>query len=183
MCVCPSWLSFILYNPFRKALTDRKKILNESGITTDSVVLEVGAGNGFLTEVVAEHAKKVYAVELQDGMVKKLEKRVQRFGSKVDIIQGDIASHSIGDEFADVCLMYYSFHEVVNKVDAAEIMSKAIKMGGILSIYEPTIEVKKPDMQKTTVMFEGMGFKKEIEWNRFFTRFVRLRKQKRINPS
>lgn len=178
--ICPSWLSFILYNPVRKALTDRKKIADESGITPDSVVLEVGAGNGFLTEVVAERAKKVYAVELQDGMVRKLKKRVQRFGNIVDIIQGDIATLSIGDEFVDVCLVYYSFHEVVKKVDAAKIMSKAIRMGGVLSIYEPTIEVNKPDMQKTTVMFEGLGFKKEMGWNRFFTRFVRLRKYKRI---
>lgn len=180
MCICPSWLSFILYNPIRKALTDREKILDECGITPHSTVLEVGAGNGFLTEVVAQRAKKVHAVELQDGMVRKLKKRVQRFGDKVDIVQGDIASHSIGDEFVDVCLMYYSFHEVINKNEAAEIMRKAIKMGGILSIYEPTIEVKKSDMQKTTVMFEGMGFKKEMEWNRFFTRFVRLRKHKMI---
>jgi hypothetical protein len=69
---------------------------------------------------------------------------------------------------------------VINKNNAAEIMRKAIKIGGILPIYEPTIEVKKSDMQKTTVMFEGMGFKKEMEWNRIFTRFVRLRKYKRI---
>ena len=95
MGICPSWLSFILYNPIRKALTDRKKILDESCITANSLVLEVGAGNGFLTEVIAERARKVYAIELQDGMVKKLEKRVQHFGDKVDIIHGDIASYSI----------------------------------------------------------------------------------------
>jgi len=58
MCICPSWLSFILYNPIRKALTDREKILDECGITPHSTVLEVGAGNGFLTEVVAQRAKK-----------------------------------------------------------------------------------------------------------------------------
>jgi 16S rRNA A1518/A1519 N6-dimethyltransferase RsmA/KsgA/DIM1 with predicted DNA glycosylase/AP lyase activity len=45
-------------------LTDRKKILDESGITANSIVLEVGAGNGFLTEVIAERARKVYAIEL-----------------------------------------------------------------------------------------------------------------------
>jgi len=183
MCICPSWLSFILYNPIRKAFTDREKILDECGITPHSIVLEVGAGNGFITEVIAQRAKKVYAVELQDGMVRKLKKRVQRFGDKVDIVQGDIASYSIGDKCVDVCLMYYSFHEVINKNNAAEIMRKAIKIGGILSIYEPTIEVKKSDMQKSTVMFEGMGFKKEMEWNRIFTRFVRLRKYKRINSN
>ena len=177
MGICPSWLSFILYNPIRKALTDRKKILDESGITANSLVLEVGAGNGFLTEVIAERARKVYAIELQDGMVRKLKKRVQRFGDKVDIIHGDIASYSIEEELFDVCLMYYSFHEVINKVDAAKNITKALKIDGVLSIYEPTIEVQNPDMQKTTALFEDMGFKKEMSWNHFLTKFVRLRKQ------
>jgi tRNA A58 N-methylase Trm61 len=111
-------------------------------------------------------------------MVRKLEKRVQHFGDKVDIIHGDIASYSIGEELVEVCLMYYSFHEVTNKVDAAKNISKALKTDGILSIYEPTIEVQNPDMQKTTVLFEDIGFKKEMSWNHFFTRLVRLRKQK-----
>lgn len=42
--VCPSWLSFILYNPDRKVFTDREKVLDESGVIADSIVLEVGGG-------------------------------------------------------------------------------------------------------------------------------------------
>ncbi|HWR72739.1 MAG TPA: rRNA adenine N-6-methyltransferase family protein, partial [Nitrospirota bacterium] len=63
--VCPHWLSGILYNPLRKAFTDRLAVLRESGIRESSVVLEVGAGNGFFTEVLAGRARLVYAVELQ----------------------------------------------------------------------------------------------------------------------
>jgi ubiquinone/menaquinone biosynthesis C-methylase UbiE len=168
----------MLYNPVRKAFTDRKKILDESGITADRVILEVGAGNGFLTEVIAKRAKKVVCVELQDGMVKKLKKRVQRFGSKVEIVTADIASHSIGETFADVCLMYYSFHEVKNKTDAAVNISRALKHDGILSIYEPTIEVNKTEMQKTMILFERNGFKRELCRDGVFTRFARFRKEK-----
>lgn len=174
--VCPSWLSCILYNPVRKAFTDRQKILTESGITKDSVVLEVGAGNGFLTEALAEIAGKVYAVELQEGMTQKLTKRVQKFGSKVAVIRGDIASVVAGKEFVDVCLLYYCFHEVRDSIKAAENIAGAIKKGGILSIYEPTIEVGKREMQKTAALFERTGFTKETERNGVFTRFVRLRK-------
>ncbi|MDH4028252.1 MAG: hypothetical protein OEU95_05440, partial [Nitrospirota bacterium] len=66
--VCPSWLSFILYNPLRLRFTDRDRIINDSCITPDSVVLEVGAGNGFLTEAIARVAKRTVCVELQEGM-------------------------------------------------------------------------------------------------------------------
>jgi len=177
MCiVCPSWLSFILYNPLRKAFTDREKVLKESGIAHDSVVLEVGAGNGFFTEVLAEHVKRVYAVELQDGMVRKLKKRVARFGDRVAILQCDIAVCVIEDNGADVCLLYYSFHEVKNKAGAAGNISRALKGGGILSIYEPAIEVNEKEMRKTAEIFENIGFKREEERHGLFTRFVRMRK-------
>jgi ubiquinone/menaquinone biosynthesis C-methylase UbiE len=174
--VCPSWLSFILYNPIRKAFTDREKILDECGVTKDSVVLEVGAGNGFLTEAIAERAKKVYTVELQDGMVRKLQKRVLRFTDKVSIIHGDIASVILKEEVFDICLMYYSFHEVSNKMGAADNISRAVKTGGILSIYEPAMEVEKLKWEKTSNLFEQRGFKKDMERAGIFTRFMRLKK-------
>ena len=177
MCVvCPSWLSFILYNPFRKVLTDRKKVLEESGITRDSVVLEVGAGNGFFTEVLAGHAKKVYSVELQSGMVTKLKRRVTGFGDRVSIIECDIAACGIGDSIADVCLVYYSFHEVKDRAGAVKAISRALREGGLLSVYEPTIEVSAEGMRDTAQMFKNAGFSKEEERDGLFTRFVKLRK-------
>jgi len=174
--VCPSWLSFLLYNPVRKYLTDRKRVLAESGVTKSSVVIEVGAGNGFLTEALAERTLKVYAVELQEGMVRKLKRRIGRFGEKVSIIKGDIASAPLDEGFADVCILYYSFHEFGNKERSADAIMRALKKGGMLSIYEPTIEVGKQSMLKTSLLFEERGFKKVRERDDFFTRFVSLRK-------
>ncbi|MDQ7787393.1 MAG: class I SAM-dependent methyltransferase [Thermodesulfovibrionales bacterium] len=178
--VCPSWLSFILYNPIRKAFQDRNKVIAESGVTSTSIVLEVGAGNGFLTETLAEHAKKVYAVELQEGMVKKLQRRVHRFGDRVEIIRSDIATYRMQEQFTDVCIMYYSFHEVSDKAEAALNISTAVKLNGLLSIYEPTIEVTKTGMKETVNLFRSVGFLEDINWNNLFTRFIRLRKHKRI---
>jgi len=174
--ICPSWLSFILYNPIRKKLSDRSRILQESGITRESVVLEVGAGNGFLTEALADYAKKVLVVELQDGMVRKLRKRVSGFADKVDIVTADIASYSIQARFADVCLLYYCFHEIADKPAAVSNIARAVKSGGHLSIYEPSVEVGKKDMIETIRMFTEAGFEKETEHRNLFSRFARLRK-------
>jgi len=177
MChVCPSWLSFILYNPIRKRLSDRGKILRESGITRESTVLEVGAGNGFLTEAIADQAKKVIVVELQDGMVRKLQKRISRFAGKVEIVNADIAAYQVQAPFADVCLLYYSFHEVADKPAAVSNIARAVKSGGCISIYEPGVEVGAKDMIETVRMFTDAGFVKETEHKNMFTRFARLRK-------
>jgi tRNA A58 N-methylase Trm61 len=174
--VCPSWFSFILYNPIRKVFTDRRKVLNESGVSGESFVLEVGAGNGFLTEMLAKHAKKVYAVELQEGMIRKLKRRIAGFGPKVTVIRGDIASIVLEEGFADVCILYYSFHEFSDQNKAVENIDKAVKPGGIVSIYEPTMEVGKHSILHTVLLFEQRGFVKLREEHRMLTRFVSMRK-------
>lgn len=174
--VCPSWLSFILYNPVRKAFTNREAVLAESGISADSVVLEIGAGNGFFTELLAARAKRVYAVELQEGMARKLLRRVQHSGDKVTIITGDVASLSLADELPDVCLVYCSFHEISDKAGAARSICSAVRHGGVVSIYEPTVEVSRVAMQKTVALFTTCGLEAESRRDGFFTRFARLKK-------
>ena len=52
--VGPSWFSFILYNPIKIAFTDRNKVIRESCVNPICIVFEVGAGNDFLTETLAE---------------------------------------------------------------------------------------------------------------------------------
>ena len=160
----------------RKTFSDRRKILRDSGVAEGSAVIEVGAGNGFLTEVLAAVAKKVIVIELQEGMVKKLKKRVSRYAGKVDIITGDIATCGLQAGIADVCLLYYSFHEFSDKPGAVRNIARALKSRGIISLYEPTVEVGKKNMEKTVGMFAEAGFEKELEYATLFTRFVRLRK-------
>ncbi|NOZ25345.1 MAG: class I SAM-dependent methyltransferase [Nitrospirae bacterium] len=174
--VCPSWLSFVLYNPVRKILTDREKILAESGITAGSVVLEVGAGNGFFTEVIAATARKVYAVELQDGMVEKLKRRIAGHAGKVEIICGDIAEIDIPAGIADVAFLYYSFHEIDRKEEGARNIAGAVRAGGVLSIYEPVLEVGRDAMEMTRAVFESEGFRAEARRDTLLTRFLRMRK-------
>lgn len=49
-------------------------ILDTSDITKDDIVVEIGAGLGFVTENLVNAAKKVYAVELDEDMVNELSK-------------------------------------------------------------------------------------------------------------
>jgi 16S rRNA (adenine1518-N6/adenine1519-N6)-dimethyltransferase len=55
----------------------------------DRVVLEIGPGEGVLTEALTRIAKKVVAVELDDRLVPVLEKKFSSFDN-IDIIHGDI---------------------------------------------------------------------------------------------
>ncbi len=49
-------------------------ILDESDISKDDIVVEIGPGLGFVTEQLVKLAKKVYAVELDEDMVDEISK-------------------------------------------------------------------------------------------------------------
>lgn len=69
-------------------------IIEQSSVTKDTLVLEIGPGTGALTLPLAERAGRVIAVELDPDMVEGL--RVKTFGmDNVEIIRGDILSQDI----------------------------------------------------------------------------------------
>ncbi len=65
------------------------EIVNGSGVEEDSLVVEIGPGEGALTEHLAELAGHVVAVDLDERMIKLL--KVKLFGyDNVELIHGDI---------------------------------------------------------------------------------------------
>ena len=66
-----------------------RKIVRLSNVSSDDVVVEIGAGHGDLTEAIAEKAGYVYAVELDRTFGSYLELLKERFRN-VEIIYGDI---------------------------------------------------------------------------------------------
>ncbi len=66
-----------------------KRIVTIAKLSREDVVLEIGAGVGNLTRLLAAHASKVVAVELDNRMLLPLEEVLGEFGN-VEIVQGDI---------------------------------------------------------------------------------------------
>jgi len=71
-----------------------QRMISYASITKDDVVLEVGAGLGFLTHLLSRECKKVIAVEVDPKLIKML--REQLYGlQNVDLIEGDILRLSV----------------------------------------------------------------------------------------
>ncbi|MGC8779396.1 MAG: 16S rRNA (adenine(1518)-N(6)/adenine(1519)-N(6))-dimethyltransferase RsmA [Anaerolineae bacterium] len=73
----------------------RARIVAAAGLTPEDVVLEVGPGPGVLTELIAQQAGRVVAVELDDRLIPFLR---ERFADRlhVTIVHGDILTVDIG---------------------------------------------------------------------------------------
>ncbi|MBI3353621.1 MAG: 16S rRNA (adenine(1518)-N(6)/adenine(1519)-N(6))-dimethyltransferase RsmA [Nitrospirae bacterium] len=80
-------------------LTDKNianKIIDAAGITEGDIVVEIGPGNGILTALLAEKAKKVVAIEIDERLIENLRSSLARF-SNVEIIQKDALKFTYQD--------------------------------------------------------------------------------------
>ncbi len=73
-------------------LVDRNvldRILDSAELTPEDLVIEIGAGLGTLTRIIARRVKKLWAIEIDRGLVKVLKEAVDSF-SNVKIIHADV---------------------------------------------------------------------------------------------
>jgi 16S rRNA (adenine1518-N6/adenine1519-N6)-dimethyltransferase len=70
------------------------KVISESHITKDDIILEIGPGLGALTEKLIEKAKKIYAVEVDPILFKYISNKFSNCRN-IEIINGDILNVDI----------------------------------------------------------------------------------------
>lgn len=75
-------------------------IVEKSGITEESGVLEIGPGIGVLTQEIAKKAKKVTALELDTRLIPVLEDTLSDFDN-VEVINADVMKVDLERLFAD----------------------------------------------------------------------------------
>jgi len=73
-----------------------EKIVAAAELTPDDVVLEIGAGLGTLTELLAQAAGRVVAVELDERLIPVLQSVLTDF-ENITLVQGDILALDPGD--------------------------------------------------------------------------------------
>jgi 16S rRNA (adenine1518-N6/adenine1519-N6)-dimethyltransferase len=85
------------------------KIVNSSGVTGEDTVVEIGPGLGTLTNIIAERAKEVIAIEFDRKLISRLKENVAS-ASNVTIIRDDALKfdyHSIQNRFRVVANIPY----------------------------------------------------------------------------
>jgi ubiquinone/menaquinone biosynthesis C-methylase UbiE len=103
----------------RRAFENPKEILAMAGITSgNTVMLDVGAGSGYLSIAAAEimgSGSKVYAIDSHEGSVKALEKEIAEKGLKnVTVITADALNGiPLQRDTVDICLMSNVVHGFV----------------------------------------------------------------------
>jgi 16S rRNA (adenine1518-N6/adenine1519-N6)-dimethyltransferase len=102
------------------------KIVQDAGVSPDDRVLEIGAGVGNLTRILAAQAKQVIAVEIDQNLFPVLEEVTHAF-EKVTLIKGDILELPLESLFGDdgylvvANIPYYITSAVIRHLLEAEV--------------------------------------------------------------
>jgi ubiquinone/menaquinone biosynthesis C-methylase UbiE len=140
-------------------------------IAPGSTVADIGAGSGYFTERIARvvgPSGKVYANDIQAGMLRLLRVRIDRERlTNVVAVLGDLADPKLPSGAIDLALMVDVYHELSDPQTMLANIRKSLKPTGRLALIEykgedPTIPIL--PSHKMTVMqakqeLEHEGFK------------------------
>lgn len=101
------------------------------------VVADLGAGEGTLSQLLAQRAKKVIAVDLSPKMVEYAQKIAHQNGLKnVEYRIGDIEEPPIDDKTLDLAVLSQALHHAENPQKAIQAAFNTLKPGGRLIILD-----------------------------------------------
>ena len=160
--VCPVERAGTLDNRFRRWLQNPQNILKpyiEAGMT----VLDLGCGPGFFSMDMAQmvgQAGRVFACDLQDGMLQKLKFKIQ--GTRLDerVTLHKCTENKIGlSENVDFILAFYMIHEINNQEELFTEIASMLKPNGQILIVEPPFHVSKSAFEYTISLAQNTGLK------------------------
>jgi ubiquinone/menaquinone biosynthesis C-methylase UbiE len=171
--VCPVERAGGLDFRLRKLVQNPKKILGEY-MSENMVVLDVGCGPGFfsveIAKMVGENGK-VIAADLQEGMLKRLRKKID--GNEIGrrIVLHKCEANRIGvTEEVDFVLAFYMVHEVPDQVLFFKEIKSILRPEGYLFVCEPKFHVKKEEFEETIENVINIGLSPFKEKKIFMSR-------------
>jgi 2-polyprenyl-3-methyl-5-hydroxy-6-metoxy-1,4-benzoquinol methylase len=162
--VCPVWMGYVLANPTRKLFQNPGRILRPY-VNEGMKVLDIGCAMGFFSLPLARMVGaggKVICVDIQERMIKLLEKRARKAGLSGRIETLVCNDKSLGldgiKETVDFALAFAVVHEVSDPAGFFSEIHGAMKPAGRLLASEPKGRVSEKDFDRTISVAERNGF-------------------------
>ncbi len=162
--VCPFWIGYLLSSPIRKLWHNPEKIL-EPYINQGMKVVDIGCAMGFfslpLAKMVGQNGK-VISVDIQEKMLRFLEKRARRAGL-LDRIETHVCSENSFclDNFngeIDFALAFAVVHEIPDPLFFFSEVYRALKSEGKLLMAEPKGRMSEKQFAVSIRIAKGYGF-------------------------
>lgn len=158
--ICPVEKAGSLDLRIRRWVQNPQKILKPY-INEGMTILELGCGPGFFTVDMARLVGEtglVIAVDLQEGMLEKVRRKIEKTGFEKRILLHKCEENKIGiSKDIDFALLFYMVHEVRDKPLLFRQVMQMLKPSGQVLIVEPPFHVSKKAFEASIKKAESEG--------------------------
>lgn len=151
-----------LTRPFRRLLLGSKvEIFRWAGIKEGMEVLELGPGPGYFTIDLARHLKTgaLYAVDLQQEMVSKLRRKLERRDvTNVKTYVADAAQLPLENHSVDLVFAYSVLEEVQDLTQVAREIHRVLRPLGVLAIVQVRWDFTQDQKRAMKIIVPTAGF-------------------------
>ncbi|NOY65236.1 MAG: class I SAM-dependent methyltransferase [Nitrospirae bacterium] len=165
--ICPVAAGYLLICPVRRLIHNPESILRPY-IREGMTVLDIGPAMGYFTIPMAKMVGEtgiVIAVDIQEEMLKKLQKRALHAGvaERIVLIQADTKSLGLNKYkgMVDFALAFAVVHEVPDADTLFREVFISLKDGGKVLFVEPKGHVSRKKFDESIVSAEKAGFRQE----------------------
>lgn len=154
----------------RQQEENTKLAIEKMQLTPQSVVADIGAGTGYYTFAIAAKINegKIFAVEIQDEMIKYLnDKKISKGIKNIDVIKGIDKSPNLPEKSVDLAIMVDVYHELEFPHEMLQAIKRSLKTDGKILLLEfkaedPSIAIRphhKMSVKQANKEMVANGFK------------------------
>jgi ubiquinone/menaquinone biosynthesis C-methylase UbiE len=159
---CPTVLAWSLETPLSDRIAGTAKTLRRIGLEPGQKVLEIGPGPGRLLIPAARlvlPGGEVVGIDIQPGMIKRLQQRANRAGvTNLTALVGDASQAMVPEASFDVAVLAMVLGEIPDRAAVLAQCSRALRPGGRLSITEAITDPHYQSRSTIQRLAEAAGF-------------------------
>lgn len=177
----PSFAVPLIDNPIRRRLIQSPDaVADRMELQSGMVVVEIGPGSGTYAKAVAERVLphgKVFAVDIQERVIRRLRERVERDGIHNIFPMVDNAYDlSFPDESVDRVLAMAVLPEIPDPVSVLRECNQILRPNGLVCLCELIVDPDYPRKSTEKKWAKEAGFKLENEFSNLVSYQLNFRK-------
>ena len=160
--IAPEWES-MREGYFDEIIINR--LLDAGLLRKDLILLDLGAGDGYLSRAVSTYVEKVIAVDISGKMLKELEKKAAQKGlANICTIESDSCDVPLEDGSVDLICANMFLHHIEEPILAVKEMRRLLKPGGRVFLADLKEHNNKEFKEKMHDVWQGFSHNEVKNW-------------------